>query len=87
MSDADLLKRIEALEAQVAQLRSALDGHVNQVEPDVSEDVALVIAAALAAYLGERAKITKIRKLKAAGLESWRIQGRVAIQGSHTMRN
>ncbi|MBX3481623.1 MAG: hypothetical protein KF842_14615, partial [Caulobacter sp.] len=47
---------------------------------DVSDELALVIAAAVAAYLGKRPRIKHIRLL---GSAAWAQQGRVFIQASH----
>lgn len=44
------------------------------------EELALVIAAAVAAFLGKRAHIRQIRLL---GSGAWSQQGRVTIQASH----
>jgi len=49
-------------------------------EEPVSEEIMLVIAAAVAAYLGERAHI---RVVRLAPSHAWAQQGRVSIQASH----
>ena len=46
----------------------------------ISEEIMLVIAAAVAAYLGERAHI---RVVRLAPSQAWAQQGRVSIQASH----
>ena len=51
-----------------------------KAEETVSEEVMLVIAAAVAAYLGERAHI---RVVRLAPSHAWAQQGRVSIQASH----
>jgi methylmalonyl-CoA carboxyltransferase 12S subunit len=49
--------------------------------PDgVSEELVLVLGAAVAAFLGKRAPIRQIRLL---GSAAWAQQGRVTIQASH----
>ncbi len=48
----------------------------------ISEDILLVIAAAVAAYLGERAHI---RIVRLAPSHAWAQQGRVSIQASHQL--
>jgi len=47
---------------------------------EISEETMLVIAAAVAAYLGERAHIRIVRLLPS---HAWAQQGRVSIQASH----
>jgi methylmalonyl-CoA carboxyltransferase large subunit len=47
----------------------------------ISEETILVIAAAVAAFLGKKAPIRQIRLL---GSAAWAQQGRVTIQASHT---
>jgi methylmalonyl-CoA carboxyltransferase large subunit len=46
----------------------------------ISEEIVLVIAAAVAAFLGKKAPIRQIRLL---GSAAWAQQGRVIIQASH----
>jgi methylmalonyl-CoA carboxyltransferase large subunit len=48
----------------------------------LSEEIVLVIAAAVAAFLGKKAPIRQIRLL---GSAAWAQQGRVTIQASHTL--
>jgi len=47
----------------------------------LSDELVVVIAAAVAAFLGKRAPIRQIRLL---GSAAWAQQGRVTIQASHT---
>ena len=51
------------------------------VEP-VSEETLLLISAAVAAFLGERAHIRQVRLISSGG---WALQGRVFIQASHNL--
>ncbi|MFO0890612.1 MAG: hypothetical protein U0790_15890 [Isosphaeraceae bacterium] len=48
----------------------------------LSEELVLVIGAAIAAYLGKRAHIRQIRLI---GTGAWAQQGRVMIQASHAL--
>jgi methylmalonyl-CoA carboxyltransferase large subunit len=48
----------------------------------VSEEVVLVISAAVAAFLGKKPHIRQIRLL---GSAAWAQQGRVTIQASHAL--
>jgi methylmalonyl-CoA carboxyltransferase 12S subunit len=52
------------------------------VEEDLSEEIVLIISAAVAAFLGKKAPIRQIRLL---GSTAWAQQGRVTIQASHTL--
>jgi methylmalonyl-CoA carboxyltransferase large subunit len=49
----------------------------------ISEEIVLVISAAVAALLGERAHLRQIRLISS---HSWAMQGRVNIQASHRLR-
>jgi methylmalonyl-CoA carboxyltransferase large subunit len=49
----------------------------------LSEELILVISAAVAAYLGKKAPIRQIRLLGSAG---WAQQGRLTIQASHALQ-
>ncbi len=51
-------------------------------EEGLSEEIVLVIGAAVAAFLGKKAPIRQIRLL---GSSAWAQQGRVTIQASHTL--
>jgi methylmalonyl-CoA carboxyltransferase 12S subunit len=68
----------------VAQPLAAAAAPSSQLAPapheDVTEEVVLVIAAAVAAFLGERAHIRQIRLLAS---EAWAQQGRVSVMASH----
>jgi methylmalonyl-CoA carboxyltransferase large subunit len=48
----------------------------------LSEELVLVISAAIAAFLGKKAPIRQIRLL---GSAAWSQQGRVSIQASHSL--
>ena len=49
---------------------------------EISEEILLVISAAIAAFLGKKAPIRQIRLL---GSAAWAQQGRVIIQASHSL--
>lgn len=86
----DLQKQIAALEARIEELerpvnaKAAAPVPVLQPAPPapepISEETMLLIAAAVAAYLGERAHI---RVVRLAPSHAWAQQGRVSIQASH----
>jgi methylmalonyl-CoA carboxyltransferase large subunit len=87
---ARLGQRVAALEAATA--RSQESGIRSQgtgpETPDkardegVSEEILLVISAAVAAFLGKKPPIRQIRLL---GTTAWAQQGRVTIQASHAL--
>ena len=52
------------------------------ISEPISEELMLVIAAAVAAYLGERAHIRVVRLVSS---HNWAQQGRVSIQASHQL--
>jgi len=83
---AALSERITALEA-VAAVKSgvvvAAPASLPNRNGDVlSEELVLVISAAVAAFLGKRPRIRQIRPVGGA---SWGQQGRATIQASHAL--
>jgi methylmalonyl-CoA carboxyltransferase large subunit len=76
---ATLLDRLQGLEARLETIAATLESK-RPAEEEVSEEIALVIAAAVAAYLGKRPRIRRIRMV---GSGAWAQQGRVSIQASH----
>ncbi len=84
----ELQARIAELEARLQQLEHpapaptpvAVQPPAPPAEQPVSEEILLVIAAAVAAYLGERAHIRVVRLVPS---HAWAQQGRVSIQASH----
>jgi methylmalonyl-CoA carboxyltransferase large subunit len=89
---ARLADTLEALRQEVARLRervAALEKANGQVGGPVapeaeglSEELVLVISAAVAAFLGKKAHIRQIRLL---GSAAWAQQGRATIQASHAL--
>ncbi|WP_151081871.1 hypothetical protein [Nocardioides cynanchi] len=74
---AELLETVRALTDRVAHLESALS---EQKAAGVPEEVVIAISAAVAAYLGHRAKIKQMHYRTGA---SWAQQGRAVVQGRH----
>lgn len=101
MSEQDLRLELEALRKEVAELREAVAALKATPAPAapkpapaaapapkaeaISPEVMMVISAAVAAYLGKRATIKLVRPMHRS-MDGWRLQGRVAIQGSHRVR-
>lgn len=54
-------------------------------EEGISEEVLMVMAAAVAAFLGRKARIRRVRRLSEPGANPWSQQGRVSIQASHNV--
>jgi len=67
-----LAARVESLEAELAAVRAAMP------TPEVSEEVVIAISAAVAAFLGKRARLKQVRYRSSA---AWTQQGRAAVQG------
>lgn len=65
-----LVEKVDRLEAELAQVRAA-------DPPEPSEEVVIAISAAVAAFLGHRARLKQIRYR--AG-QAWTQQGRAAVQ-------
>lgn len=91
MSDAVSRAELEALRQEVAELRALVQSLSAGAAPGVDPNVVQVIAAAVAAFTGFRAKVRYVRPLAEGGKVTadggWRVQGRVAIQGSHDTRH
>jgi methylmalonyl-CoA carboxyltransferase large subunit len=89
---ARLADALEALRREVSRLGervAALEGAARPTAPapaapadGLSEELVLVISAAIAAYLGKKPHIRQIRLLGTAG---WAQQGRLTIQASHAL--
>jgi methylmalonyl-CoA carboxyltransferase large subunit len=84
---ARLAERVAALEAQLATPKASLAPPSPEPRPvasevGLSEELVLVISAAIAAFLGKKPHIRQIRLLGAAG---WVQQGRATIQASHDL--
>ncbi len=91
---ADIAEALASIQSRMAQMGGELarmNERIAAVEADraaelasrrVSEDVILVISAAIAAFLGKKAHIRHVHLL---GSASWSQQGRVTIQASHAL--
>jgi methylmalonyl-CoA carboxyltransferase 12S subunit len=78
-----LSERVAALEAAVGVTpRAPVPAQRPPATEGLSEEMILVISAAIAAFLGKKPHIRQIRLLGAA---SWAQQGRVMIQASHDL--
>src|SRR5262245_19958389 len=77
--------RVAALEAAagVAPRSAAPAAPAPQAE-GLSEELLLVLSAAVAAFLGKKAPIRQIRLL---GSAAWAQQGRVTVQASHALHH
>ncbi len=81
---------LEALRREVARLHervAALEaGRAAPAPPPaaeaISEEIVIVIGAAVAAFLGKKAPIRQIRLL---GSAAWAQQGRATVQASHAL--
>ena len=57
---------------------------VPEESESISEEILLVISAAVAAFLGERAHVRQVRLVRSG---AWAQQGRVSIQASHHLQH
>ncbi len=75
---ADLLAAVTALTARVESLESELAAVRAEIPPaEVPEDVVIAISAAVAAFLGHRARLTQVHYRTS---QTWAQQGRAAVQ-------
>ena len=77
---AALQEQIAGLTARVDQLEADLTKVSPSARPD--PEVILAISAAVAAFLGKRAKVKQVRLRQ---LSSWSAQGRTTLQQSHSV--
>jgi methylmalonyl-CoA carboxyltransferase large subunit len=74
---AELRETVRALTERVAQLESSLQ---EQEAAGIPEEVVIAISAAVAAFLGHRAKVTQLHYRTGAAYAQ---QGRAVVQGRH----
>jgi methylmalonyl-CoA carboxyltransferase large subunit len=88
---ARLADAVEALRREVGRLSdrvAALEGAARpavaapRAADGLSEELVLVISAAIAAYLGKKPHIRQIRLLRS---DAWAQEGRATIQASHAL--
>ncbi len=92
---AELRAELQSLSARLARLESVRPPMEAVKQPTlpqpsaapvvaeaISEDIMLVLSAAVAAFLGERAHIRQVRIVRSPG---WSNVGRVSIQASHIL--
>ena len=72
-----LAERVNALEAEIAAVRADMP------PKEVPEDVVIAISAAVAAFLGHRARLMQVRYR--TGGDAWTQQGRAAVQDRKIM--
>lgn len=71
-----LTERVAALESELSAVRAELP------RPEVPEDVVLAISAAIAAFLGHRARLKAVRY---SSSPAWQAQYRTAVQRRSVM--
>ncbi|HEU4512792.1 MAG TPA: hypothetical protein VFR87_06780 [Nocardioidaceae bacterium] len=71
-----LSERVEQLEAELETLRR------RESRPGVPDDVVLAISAAVAAFLGHRAKVRQVHYRSG---QAWAQQGKAVVQGHHNV--
>lgn len=80
---AELLATVQALASRVDSLESELAAvRAGRPHDEVPEEVVLAISAAVAAFLGHRARLKQVR-YRSGG--AWTQQGRAAVQGHQIM--
>ncbi|HEX6247315.1 MAG TPA: hypothetical protein VFZ64_05540 [Nocardioidaceae bacterium] len=84
-TNAELLAAVRGLSDRVAQLEAELAAVQAQTrQAGVPDDVLVAISAAVAAFLGHRAKVKKVHYRTG---EAYAQQGRVVVQGHHNIHN
>ena len=77
----ELLQAVRSLSERVAHLEAEL-AQRREESPGVPDDVAIAISAAVAAFLGHRARIKQMHYRSG---QAWAQQGRVVVQGRHNI--
>jgi methylmalonyl-CoA carboxyltransferase large subunit len=90
-----LLERLDQLERRVRELEAAASvspavaaavpastGVIAPPPEELSEELLTVLSAAIAAFLGVKARIRQVRLI---GREGWAQQGRASIMASHRL--
>lgn len=79
----------EEVERLVGTVKPPAPAPVPAPEPPPAEDVSpetiLILSAAVAAFLGKRARIKSARLVRTAPSSAWAQQGRVFVQASHNL--
>ncbi len=75
------LEKRSATEIQPQAVRTSAPAKVAIAEP-LSEEIVMVISAAIAAYLGVK---PHLRQIRLVNHNPWGLQGRVTIQASHAL--
>lgn len=55
------------------------------VRPEIAEEVLAIITAAVAAFLGKRARVRRTKLVQTSETSAWAQQGRVIVQASHNL--
>ena len=71
--------------AAAAPAPAAIEKPVAPEKEEVSPEIIMVLTAAVAAFLGKRARIRSARLVRAAPSSAWAQQGRVFVQASHNL--
>ncbi len=79
---AELERRMASAPAQAAAVEAA-----PKKEEELDEETLLILSATIAAYLGKKARIRRVRRINQPGYNPWSQQGRVSIMGSHDVRH
>lgn len=77
-TERELLEAVRSLTERVERLEAELDVVRTRQEQDIPEDVIVAISAAVASFLGHRAKVKQVHYRTG---QAWAQQGRVAVQG------
>jgi methylmalonyl-CoA carboxyltransferase large subunit len=84
----DLDERLRSVEARFAPPLTAATAPVapkQEPEEQIEPEILMVIAAAVAAFMGHKARIRRVRRSATPGMNPWAQQGRVSIQASHSV--
>ncbi len=78
-------ENIRTKPSTVKPAESALAVPVPEVSDEITPEILTVLTAAVAAFLGKKARIRKARIVPVASGNAWAQQGRVFVQASHNL--
>jgi methylmalonyl-CoA carboxyltransferase large subunit len=76
---------VKPVASATAQIPAPVEAAPKKEDEQIEPEVLMVIAAAVAAFMGKKARIRRVRRSVAGGMNPWAQQGRVSIQASHNV--
>jgi len=87
-----VIERLTAMEQRMHEMEARFASPAPKPQPvapkeeAIADEILMVIAAAVAAFMGKKARIRRVRRMTESGVNPWSQQGRVSIQASHNVQ-